>query len=386
MNRPSAGFFCPPRLMLPIVDRYVLTEVAKTFTAIVATLVAIVASMLFLRTLEEVNLGALNAELVLRFLGLQIVRDTPSLLPPAFFLAALGAQGRLARDSELVALNACGIGPSRLFRPLFLLALPVAMVTGWFALVLQPWAAAGIAEIRLQQKEQATQIAGLQAGRFYTEEGGDLVIYIGSIAKGKGLERIFVIDRSGETTRIVVSETGRHRLEEQSGDQLVILRDGHRFDGKAGEGNYLIGQFREYLLRLEGQGERHTFTKRSTTPSGDLLRSDAIEDRAELEHRIAAPLAILTLTLISVPLVAISPRQKTSGRLLLAFLAYFTFFNLQQLAESWLGSGLTPVWLTSFWYQLLVLALVYLVMAPESRWYRQLRAGLARVWTSPASS
>jgi len=55
--------------MLPIVDRYVLTEVAKTFTAIVATLVAIVASMLFLRTLEEVNLGALNAELVLRFLG-----------------------------------------------------------------------------------------------------------------------------------------------------------------------------------------------------------------------------------------------------------------------------------------------------------------------------
>jgi len=372
--------------MLPIVDRYVLTEVAKTFTAIVATLLAIIASMLFLRTLEEVNLGALNAELVLRFLGLQIVRDTPSLLPPAFFLAALGAQGRLARDSELVALNACGIGPRRMFRPLFLLALPVAAVTGWFALVLQPWAAAGIAEIRLQQKEQATQIAGLQAGRFYTEEGGDLVIYIGSIAKGKGLERVFVLDRSAETTRIVVSETGRHRVEEQSGDQLVILKDGHRFDGKAGEGNYLIGRFREYLLRLEGQGERHTVTKRSTTSSGDLLKSDAIEDRAELEHRIAAPLAILTLTLISVPLVAISPRQKTSGRLLLAFLAYFTFFNLQQLAESWLGSGLTPVWLTSFWYQLLVLALVYLVMAPESLWYKHLRAGLARRWTSAPPS
>ena len=365
--------------MLSIVDRYLLTEVLKTFLAIVVTLVLIVASMLFLRTLEEVSLGALNAELVLRFLGLQIVRDTPSLLPPAFFLAALGALSRLARDSELVAMNACGIGPSRLFRALLLLAVPVALTTGWFALVLQPWAAAGIAGIRLQQKDQATQIAGLQAGRFYTEEGGDLVIYIASIAKGKGLERVFVLDRRGKTARIVVSETGRHRLDEASGDHLVTLNDGHRFDGNAGEGNYLIGRFREYLLRIEASGkERQAVAKRSTTPSLDLLGSPNSEDRAELEHRIAAPLAIFTLTFIAVPLVAISPRQKTSGRLLLAFLAYFTFFNLQQLAESWLGSGVTPPWLTSFWYQALVLALVYLVMAPESPWYKQLRARLTR--------
>ena len=91
--------------MLPIVDRYILGEVAKTLLAILITLMLIVASMLFLRTLEEVNLGALNADLVLRFLGLQLVRDTATLLPPSFFIAALGALSRLARDSELVALN-----------------------------------------------------------------------------------------------------------------------------------------------------------------------------------------------------------------------------------------------------------------------------------------
>lgn len=365
--------------MLPIVDRYLLTEVLKTLLAIVVTLMLIVSSMLFLRTLEEVNLGALNADLVLRFLGMQIVRDTSSLLPPAFFLATLGTLSRLARDSELVALNACGIGPRRLFRALLLLAVPVALITGWFALALQPWAAAGIAEIRLQQKEQATQVAGLQAGRFYTQNQGDVVIYVGSITKGKELARVFALDRRGKTTRIVVSETGRHQIDEQSGDHLVTLKDGHRFDGNAGEGNYLIGQFREYLLRIEGKGPERQVAKRSTTPSLDLLRSGSIEDRAELEHRIAAPLAIFTLTLIAVPLVAISPRQKTTGRLLLAFLAYFTFFNLQQLAESWLAGGTTPSWLTSFWNQALVLALVYLVMTPETLWYKQVRERFGRV-------
>ena len=362
--------------MLPIVDRYLLSEVVKALLAILITLLVIVASMLFLRTLEEVNLGALSTDLVLRFLGLQMVRDTSTLLPPSFFLAALGGLSRLARDSELVALNACGIGPRRLYRALFLLALPVALVTAWFALILQPWASAGIAEIRLEQKGQATQIAGLQAGRFYVEEDGKVVVYVGSATKGKGLERVFILQREANTTRLVVSDTGHHRLDEQTGDHLVTLTDGHRFDGNAGEGNYMVARFREYLLRIDGKGPEPQVIKKSTTPSRDLLASKDPAAQAELQHRLAAPLGIFTLMLIAVPLVAISPRQKTTGRLSLAFLAYFTYFNLQQLAESWLGNGTTPPWLPSFWYQALVLAMVYLVMLPETRWYKVVRGRL----------
>lgn len=364
--------------MLPIVDRYILTEVVKTLAAILVTLMLIVASMLFLRTLEEVNVGALSADLVLRFLGLQMVRDTATLLPPSFFIAALGALSRLARDSELVALNACGIGPGRLYRALWLLAVPVALVTGTFALALQPWAAAGIAEIRLQQKQQATQIAGLQAGRFYTEHAGQVVVYIGAIDRAKGLERVFVLDRQGGRARLVVSDRGRHRIEDQTGDHLVRLADGHRFDGNPGSGEYLVGKFREYQLRIPGKGEEQKVVKKSTTPSLDLWRAPDAESRAELEHRLAAPLAIFTLLLVAVPLVAVSPRQKNTGRLFLAFLAYFTFFNLQQLAEAWLGNGTTPRWLTSFWYQFLVVALVYAVMLPETLGYKVLRERLGR--------
>ncbi len=370
--------------MLQIVDRYLLTEVLKTFLTIVFTLMLIVASMLFLRTLEEVSLGALNSDLVLRFLGLQIVRDTSSLLPPAFFIAALAALSRLARDSELIALHACGIGPRRIYRALFVLAVPVALVTGWFALSLQPWAASGIAQIRLEQKEQAAQVAGLQAGRFYVEEEGNLVVYIGALDRDKGLGRVFILDRRDDKTRVVVSETGRHRLDEPTGDHLVTLSNGHRFDGNAGQGAYMIGDFDEYQIRLRNTGARRTTNKRSTAPTLELLRSSGIEDRAELEHRLSAPVAIFTLMVLAVPLVAISPRQRTSGRLFLAFIAYFSFFNLQRLAESWLATGVTPPWLTSLWYQVLILALVYAVLIPDSLWYKRIRARLTTGRASPA--
>lgn len=360
--------------MLQIVDRYLLTEVLKTFLAIVFTLMLIVSSMLFLRTLEEVSLGALNADLVLRFLGLQLVRDTATLLPPAFFVAVLATLGRFARDSELIALNACGIGPGRIYRALFVLALPVALLTGWFSLSLQPWAAGGIAAIRLAQKEQAAQVAGLQAGRFYVEDEGGLVVYVGAIDREKGLERVFILDRRDATTRVVVSDTGRHRLDEATGDHLVTLVDGHRFDGNAGQGAYLIGDFEQYQIRIRSSGEaRQATNKRSAAPTLALLRSSAGADRAELEHRIGAPLAILTLVAVAVPLVAVSPRQRTSGRLFLAFVVYFSFFNLQRLAEGWLAAGVSPAWLTSLWYQALILALVYVVLIPDRLWFKQLR-------------
>jgi lipopolysaccharide export system permease protein len=164
---------------------------------------------------------------------------------------------------------------------------------------------------------------------------------------------------------------------------MVTLSSGHRFDGNPGSGAFLIGEFDTYQIRIRSsRGEQAVISKRSTTPTFELLDSTELADRAELEHRLSSPLAILILTVVAIPLVALSPRQRSSGRLFLAFLAYFSFFNLQRLAESWLATGATPLWLTSFWYQLLILAVVYLVLLPDSlllkRVIERLRGGQAQ--------
>jgi lipopolysaccharide export system permease protein len=364
--------------MVPLVDRYLILEVIKTFLAIVLTLMLILVSMLFLRTLEQVNLGALNIDLVLRHLGLQLQTSGSSVLPPAFFITVLATLGRLAKDSELIALNACGIGPGRVYRALLVLAVPVAAVTGWFALVLQPAAVTDILELRLQQKEQAAQVAGLQAGRFYLQENGELVVYVGEIRDREGLQRVFILDRREGVARVVVSASGRHGRDPASEDHLVTLVDGHRFDGKPGEAAFLIASFDEYQVRIRSrEPEQPTISKRSAAPTSSLIGTGELADRAELERRFGAAGSIFVLALMAVPLVALSPRQSTTGRLFIAFLAYFAFFNLQRLADSWLSGGTTPPWLGSLWYQPLVLGLVYLMLVPDSLWFRRLRRRLS---------
>lgn len=370
-----------------IIGRYLLLETAKVFFAVVTVLLLIMASMLFLRTLEEVNVGALNVQMVLTFLGFQIVRSTPNLLPPAFFLAVIIALSRLARDSELVAMSACGISPAQRLRSLLLLALPVLLITGWMSVYLKPWAAAGIQEIRIMQQDRAAQIAGLQSGRFYLVEGGKLALFIGEIDRHQSLSDVFILDRRTDVTRLIVSQGGRHQLDPLTGEHLIRLVNGHRFDGNAGLGTFMIGAFDEYQIRVAATRDvSATITKRSTKSSAELWHSNDPADRAELERRLADPLAILVVTLMAVPIVALSPRQRGTGRFMLAFLAYFSFFNLQRLAESWLASGVTPFWLTSFWYQGVILAAVYLALLPESLVLKRLLRGrTARLRSDPAA-
>ena len=363
--------------MLTLVDRYFISEVAKIFGAIMATLMLVMTSMLFLRTLEQVDVGSLASDSVLRFLGLQILRDTASLLPPAFFISALVTLGRMARDSELIAFNAGGLGPVRIYRSLLLFSLPLALLTGWLSLVLQPYASSEIQLIEDLKNDQATQVAGLQAGRFYQQDSDGVTFYAGELGEDKRFRGVFIQDRRQEPPRIVLGDVAYYRDDNGEAGRAVVLERGRSFDGSAGRLDYSIADFARYTYFIAGDaGAGEQRRRRSAVPTAQLMQSSALPDRAELGHRLAAPFAIFSLAILAIPLTALSPRQRSSGRLFLAFLAYFSFFNLQRLAESWMESGVTPAWMGMLWYQPLIVLVVFSSLMPGSFWFRRSRARL----------
>ncbi len=364
--------------MWSTVDRYVLSEIVKVFAAIMATLLLVVASMLFLRTLEQVDLGALQADALVQFLWLQLLRDTSTLIAPAVFLSVLMALGRLARDSELIALTAGGIGPFRLFRSVLLFALPMVLVAGWFSLVLQPMASAEIELIESRQDDQATRISGLQAGRFYDQDAGLVTFYATSIDQGGRFENVFVQDRRSNPPLLVIAAHGYYLDSSDGGDQAVVLERGARFDGVAGRLDYQITDFERLTYYVGTDAAADSRRRRAATPTTQLLRSDDLRDKAELGHRLAMIMGVITLSLLAIPLTQLSPRRRSTGRLFLAFLAYFAFFNGMRLAEEWMILGVTPAWLGVVWYQAVILGVVYLALVPGSYGARRLIARLRR--------
>jgi lipopolysaccharide export system permease protein len=284
--------------------------------------------------------------------------------------------GRMAQHSELIAFAACGIGPFRTYRALFYAATPVALAAGWLTLSVRPLVVTELMQMRTNQQDEAQQLFGIRPGRFYQHDNGQITLFVDDIQDGSHLRNIFIHDQREEVIKIILSGEGMLRQDEETGQQFITLIDGRRYDGKPGTANYAIGEFDRYSLRLkQRQTEDVQSQKRATFPTASLLGSDNLRDKAELQYRLSSPLAILTLTLLAVPLIARSPRQRNTWRLFVAFLTYISFFNLQRVATNWFETGATPEWLGSLWYQALVLGLVMAVVLPNGNWWRRFRPG-----------
>ena len=357
-----------------IVDRYVVTELARVFFVILIVFVAILVSVLLLQTLERVSLGSLNPSLVLRWLWFDILDDSSQLLPPAFFIGALIALGRIAHDSELIAMHAGGIGPGRIYRALILFALPLALLTGWISLVVKPYAVTQLHQIRASQATEESQIMAIQAGRFYQLQGDGLTFYARASNDDGGFSDVFVLDRRAGETKVLLGQ--RARISSGSGDipMNIQIEQGQRFDGNAGTKTFQLSSFETTTYFIEDANKSAAASNaRSARSSMALFRSQDPADHAELANRWAAPLAILTLTLLVLRLTQLSPRQGNGARIFLAFLAYVAFLTLQQVAQTGVERGQTSIWLGLFWYQSLIVAAVYLALLPESLWWKRWR-------------
>jgi lipopolysaccharide export system permease protein len=73
-----------------------------------------------------------------------------------------------------------------------------------------------------------------------------------------------------------------------------------------------------------------------------LLESDSLADKAELQWRIALPVAVIVLMLLALPLGKIKPRQGRYARLFLGVLGYLIYFNLLGVVQLWIEDGKWP--------------------------------------------
>jgi lipopolysaccharide export system permease protein len=365
--------------LITLIDRYLLRDVLKALFAILLVLSLILLGNSFIKLLKEVASGELNSNLLFQLLGLQMVVYFPRLVPPAFFFAVLYVIGRMYRDSEVVALASCGVGDLRLYRSLIFVVTPIALLTGWLSLYVQPWASQLSAELISMQRGQATELAGISAGRFNEYSRGDLVLYVESIASEKRrMRNVFVQQRKAGLLSLVTAKSGYQTIDEASGERYLVLEHGIRYEGSPGEADYRVSEFEHYGLRIEGSEGMVAKINRKSLSNQALLSSKSIRDRAEFQVRIAQVLGLLVFVLLSLPLSRSMPRQGPFGRLVLAFILYTLYLSLQGVAQNWMIDGTTAEWLGIWWVHLILALIGLLLLIPDSQHYRRMHRKLLK--------
>lgn len=339
-----------------ILDRYLLREALTAWVAVTVILLAIMISTRFASALNFAAKGDLPRELLFNVVMLSSLRYLVILIPVSLLLAILLALGRLYSDNEISAMTAGGAGLGGLFRPLLGLALALTGLTAALSFSIGPWAGRQ-ADYLVKDARRLIQFAPFEAGQFKSIANGRAVFYTERVDAETGdLGRVFaeLVDDDGRRS-IVVAAGGTQAIDPATAERVVRLGPGHRYTGTPGTADYDVTDFDALTLRLAPPPFTYVNSQRKLATTAALLASRQPEDAAELQMRIAAPVSVLLLALLAVPLAHLRPRQGRYAKIVFGIAVYLVYTNLLALGQGWIGKQVLPAWLGLWWAHALML-------------------------------
>jgi LPS export ABC transporter permease LptG/LPS export ABC transporter permease LptF len=384
-----------------LVSRSVLREIWPPFLLgfVAYTFVLLIRTILFLADFAVRRSAAFGE--VARLVALSLPWIVVLTLPMAFLLGVLIGVGRLSADSEVVALQACGLGPWALFRPALGAAAALSLlVFGVYNAVLP---ATNAALERSMARVAATSIVNVVAPRTFREPRPGILFFFDRVAPdGRSFEGVFLKlgDEGEPPNRVIVARRGGLTLE---GDRLWLDLFGstvHEVDPED-PSRYRTTRNASQRLLLAGENVNSPGT-RVTTERGirartlpelwsnvrSLPRSDPRRRLAltELNKKLAIPFACLAFALVGVPLARSLRRGGRGSGFALSLAILVAYYVLLSSGETWAQEGrLSPV--LAMWLPNAALVVIGLVAAfyPAERRARALPRPLSEAAASESA-
>ncbi|MDH3327028.1 MAG: LPS export ABC transporter permease LptF [Gammaproteobacteria bacterium] len=366
-----------------IIDRYLFKEIVISLISVVTVLLLIFSSKHFVRYMSDAAAGELPTSMIFQLLSLFTLSYLVLIVPFAIYLSVIITLGRLYKDNEITAAEACGLGLPRIIKSIFYLSLFLSVIVGVLSLWVAPWAEAEQYNIRDQARAES-EFGFIAPGRFHEIRGGRGVFYVESIAERSGkMGKVFVYLKDEGKTDVFTSLTGYTDLDEETGSHFIVLENGYRFevvlDGKGDVEGYRLHDYGKSGIRIAKEEEDSDDLKIIERSTVSLFDDESNEAQAELHWRIAMPISCVLLTMMAVLLSKTNPRQGRFGKLFIALLAYIVYVYVLMLTRSGLKNGDIPMMLGMWWVHGLALIFIVILLGNQFGWrWFLLQIGLNR--------
>lgn len=342
-----------------LIFRYLAKEVFITLVALTIILLLIFMSNQLVQYLDRAANGRIPVMIVMKLMMLELPSLMGLLLPLGFYVSLLVAYGRLYAESEMVVLQACGYGPPQLLKHSFIMAILVSALVAFIVLWISPSV--------FTERGKLLRTAGIQTliktiipGRFNAVSQGKDVFYVESMSRDHTKAKHVFIARQifkdqHYQWNILWTERAFAETNLQTGEDYVVLQHGSAYEGLPGKADYQVAEFDQYKARLPHPKINDLREDVRTTSTTSLLKSSHDSKKiAEFQWRISAPLTVLILTGIAVPLSRVSPRAGKYAKLLPAIVLYIFYVNFMFVSRKWVDDGNVPVWLGMWWLHFIV--------------------------------
>jgi len=281
-------------------------------------------------------------------------------IPMAFLLGVLLAFGRLASDSEIVALRASGVSPARLLRPVLALSVAATVLTFYVFAILGPAANQAYREIlfSLIVSRARTEMKP----RVFTDDlVPGMVLYVSDVPAQTGEWRnLFVHDnRVSGKPRVILARSGQLVIEKARKSVGLELRQGimHSFAPADPGGGYVWESFQSgyFPLPFEELFPTIPLAKGDREMSMGELRAQSTKLKqqgkkrlewgpydVEYHKKVAIPAACVVFGLLGLGLSLGSKKEARSAAFGLSIGVIFVYYVIIRLGEQAGDTGLMP--------------------------------------------
>ena len=363
-----------------LLDRYVIREIVPpTFVGLLLFTFILLLDQIANLLKILVSRGAEFATVVRALLYL-----LPSIfsitIPMAFLLGVLLAFGRLASESEIVAMRASGISPLRLLKPVGVVAGLACLITFYVVAVALPAANQAYREIifALVISKAKTSVTA----RVFNDElipGRNMILYVSDIPAETGEWRnVFLYDfREPQQPTVILARQGRLLVDKERKNIELDLREGTRYRFSPlsperleqqrfssglfplpfadffptvplakGDREMSLGDLQQRVRELRKQGKG---------------RLDTGRYEVEYHKKFAIPAACLVFGILGLGLSLGSKKEARSAAFGLSIAIIFVYYVLIRLGEQAGDTALMAPWL-AMWAANIVLGIAAVVL------------------------
>lgn len=362
-----------------IIQRYLVREIMFSFAATLLVLLLIIVGNTFVRLLGKVSGGSLPIDSLGKLVFLGSINVLIKLVPIALLIGMMLAFGRFYRDHEITAMHSSGIGPKQFYKGIFLFVAPLTLLIAALTLFVIPGLEQTTDNIK-QEIKQRPEASGIPVGEFMHSKASDkrITLFVEDIdEKNVVMKRFFMhvdekipstsiekkiqVDASKNldeinTETILSAQQALLYIDPRTGDRIVKIENGSRYDNNKATGEFSIFSFSEHGIHIPAL-EVNLSKNLEAEPTLNLIEQNDQQSHAELHWRLALIFSAPVMALLAFPLSYTTPRQGRFGKLALGILLYAVYANLIITGKSMIEDGRIPNWLGLWWAHLIFILL-----------------------------
>ena len=341
-----------------ILDRYLIRQVLVPFTISLLVFTFLLIIPVLMRSAEEFIARGVPTMVVARMMATLLPQALAQTIPMSLLVGLLVAFGRLSADREFVALQACGVSPARLMRPVAMVSLLCAAATAYVLLVAVPRGNQAFREMEFGALAEYAE--NEVKPRIFFEGFPDVVLYVKDAPPTGGWRGVFMADnRQADAGAIYLARAGRVVSDREKRTLEMVLEHGTRHTTTP-DGRYEVSTFERQVLTLNPgaaldaagppKGDREMSVAELRVRAAELMAQGTYPHNQlfEIHKKFSIPFACVVFGLIGLALGATNRRDGSLASFVVGIAVIFAYYVLLWFGQSLVKGQLVAPWLAAW--------------------------------------